>query len=96
MTLNNLYSLIFPISLESKTPFSRVFFVFLKLLVLSLSGQSLLLKVGVGAIQLCLTLCDPMDFAVHGILQASILECVAIPFRNQTQVSHTAGGFFTN
>ena len=35
--------------------------------------------------QLCLTLCDPMDrslpgSSVHGILQARILEWVAIPF----------------
>ena len=29
--------------------------------------------------QLCLTLCDRMDFTVHGILQARILEWVAIP-----------------
>ena len=26
------------------------------------------------------TLCDPMDYAVHGILQARILECAAVPF----------------
>ena len=52
--------------------------------------------------QLCLTLCDPMDCTVHGILQARILEWVAIPFsressqtRDQTQVSCIAGGFFT-
>ena len=38
MTLNNLYSRKSPCSLESKTPFSHVFFVFLNLLVLSLSG----------------------------------------------------------
>ena len=25
------------------------------------------------------TLCDPMDYTVHGILQARILECVAFP-----------------
>ena len=36
-------------------------------------------------LQLCLTLCDPMDcsppsFSVHGILQAIILQWVAIPF----------------
>ena len=49
--------------------------------------------------QLCPTLCDLMDyslpgFSVHGILQARILEWVAIPFssrssqpRDQTQVS---------
>ena len=29
--------------------------------------------------QLCLTLCDPMDYRVHGILQAKILEWVPIP-----------------
>ena len=47
-------------------------------------------------------LCDPMDYTVHGILQTRILEWVAVPFSrvsfqpsNQTQVSHTAGGFFT-
>ena len=53
-------------------------------------------------IQSCLTLCDPMDYIVHGILQARILEWVAFPFsressqpRDQTQVSRTAGRFFT-
>ena len=35
--------------------------------------------------QLCLTVCDPMDCSlpgssVHGILQARILEWVAVPF----------------
>ena len=57
--------------------------------------------------QSCLTLYDsmvysPPDSSVHGILQARILEWVAIPFsrgsywpRNQTQVSRIAGGFFT-
>ena len=30
--------------------------------------------------QLCLTLCDPMDYTVLGILQARILEWVAFPF----------------
>ena len=28
----------------------------------------------------CPTLCDPIDFTVHGILQARILEWVAFPF----------------
>ena len=52
--------------------------------------------------QLCLTLCDPMDYIVLGILQARILEWVAFPFsrgssqpRDRTQVSHIVGGFFT-
>ena len=30
--------------------------------------------------QSCPTLCNPMDYIVHGILQARILEWVAIPF----------------
>ena len=30
--------------------------------------------------QSCLTLCDPLDYTVHGILQARILEWVAVPF----------------
>jgi len=30
--------------------------------------------------QSCPTLCNPMDYTIHGILQASILEWVAFPF----------------
>ena len=51
-----------------------------------------------------MTLCDPMDYAVHGILQARILEWVAFSLlqgsssqpRNWTQVSHIEGGIFTS
>ena len=53
--------------------------------------------------QLCLTLCNPLDYTVNGILQARILEWVAFPFfrissqpRDRTQVSYIAGGFFTS
>ena len=53
--------------------------------------------------QSCPTLCDPMDYTAHGILQIRILEWVAYPFsrgssqpRDQTGVSCTAGGFFTS
>ena len=60
-------------------------------------------KCKVKVIQLCPTLCDPMDYTVRGILQARILEWVAFPFsrgfsqpRDRTQVSHIAGGFFTS
>ena len=42
------------------------------------------------------------EFSVHGILQARVLEWVAIPFsrasflpRDRTWVSHIAGRFFT-
>ena len=44
-----------------------------------------------------------MDYTVHEILQARILEWVAFPFsrgssqpRDRTQVSHIAGRFFTS
>ena len=37
------------------------------------------LKVNVKVIQLCLTLCDPMDYTVHGILQARILDGQPFP-----------------
>ena len=46
------------------------------------------------------TLCNPMDYTLHGILQARILERIAFPFsrgssqpRDQTQVSCIAGRF---
>ena len=45
--------------------------------------------------QSCLTLCNPMDYAVYGILQARLLEWVAFSLsrrssqcRDLTQVSH--------
>ena len=58
--------------------------------------------------QSCLTLCNPTDcsppgFSVLGILQARILEWVAIPFsrgssrpRDQIHIPALAGGFFTS
>ena len=57
--------------------------------------------------QACPTLCSPVKYSlqgssVHGILQARILEWVAIPFsrgssrnRDRTQVSCLEGRFFT-
>ena len=34
--------------------------------------------------QSCPTLCDPMDYTLHGILQARILEWVAFPFSRES------------
>ena len=53
-------------------------------------------------VQLCDPVdCSPPDSSVHGILQARILEWVAISFsrgssqpRDRTQVSHIAGRLF--
>ena len=51
----------------------------------------------------CSTLCDPTDYMVHGVLKATTLEWVTVPFsrgspqpRDGTQVSSIAGGFFTS
>ena len=51
---------------------------------------------------LSLILCNPMEYTVHGILQARLLEWVAFAFskgssqtRDRTQVSRITGGFFT-
>ena len=64
-------------------------------------------KSGSEAAQSCLTLFDVRDCgllgsSVHGILQARILEWVAIPFsrgpsrpRGGIRVSHISGGLFT-
>ena len=72
---------------------------FLKLSEQSSRCLSMKMKVA----QLCSTLCKPMDYTVHEILQARILDWVAFPFsrqssksRDRTQVFHIAGGFFTS
>ena len=66
-------------------------------------GQEVAGKVKVKVTQLCLTLCGPMDYTAHEILQARILVCVAFPFSrgssqprdlDRTQISRTARGFF--
>ena len=50
-----------------------------------------------------MTLGNPLDYMVHGTLQARILEWVTFPFsrgssqpRDRTQVSRSAGRFFTS
>ena len=72
----------------------------------SILDWELLLEVtshSVKVTQSCLTLCDPINYTVHGILWARILEWVAIPFsrgtsqpRNRTGLLCIAGGFFTS
>ena len=64
--------------------------------------NSVYICVKVKVTQSCLTLYDPVDCTVHGILQPRIVEWVALPFsressqpRDQTQVFCIAGGFFT-
>ena len=61
------------------------------------------LLVCVKVAQSCLTLCNPMDYTIRGILWARILEWVAVSFsrrssqlRDWTQVSHIAGRFFSS
>ena len=66
-------------------------------------GKPFMRIVKVKVSQSCPTLCDPMDYTVHGILQARILEWVAFPFsrgssqpRDRIQASRIAGGCFTS
>ena len=60
-------------------------------------------KVKMKVSQSCLTLCDPVDYTVHGIFQARILKWAAFPFSRRssqpidwTQVSRIASEFFTS
>ena len=43
-------------------------------------GDTNISEVKVTVSQLWRTLCDPMDYTIHGILQARTLEWVTVPF----------------
>ena len=49
-------------------------------LTLQLASCVTTCRVKVKVAQSCPTLCNPMDYTVHGILQARILEWVTFPF----------------
>ena len=70
---------------------------------LSSTHQPSYTEVKVKVAQLCPTLGPHGLYLVHEILQARVLDWVAVPFsigssqpRDQTQVSRIAGGFFTS
>ena len=81
---------------------SNLHFLHCRWMICSLSHQGRFnLKVQVA--QSCPALCNPMDYAVHGVLQARILVWAAFSFsrassqpRDWTQVSCIASGFFTS
>ena len=54
------------------------------------------MEVKVKVTQACLTLCDPMDYTLHGILQAFPFSRGSSQPRDWTQVSSIAGRFFTS
>ena len=94
---------LFPIRLSLFTYYSLFIYIYLFIMHRQYSWSSHLWKWKVKVTRLCLTLCNPMDYTVHGIVQARILEGVAVPFssgsswpRNRTGVSCIAGGFFTS
>ena len=84
------------------TNFSSVLFWHLCVLGLAMRLQSPLRTATTKSLQSCLTLCDPVDCSppgssIHGILQARILEWVAMPSprgssqpRDQTHVSYVS------
>ena len=66
-----------------------------------ITTSNMQMKAKVKVTQSCLTLCNPTDYTVGGILQARILEWVGFSRgssqpRGQTQVFHIAGGFFNS
>ena len=70
---------------------------------LSSTHQPSYTEVKVKVAQLCPTLGPHGLYLVHEILQARVLDWVAVPFsigssqpRDRTQVSRIAGGFFTS
>ena len=63
--------------IEKTTIYSFIYDLSEQLLILVSCGCVKEKKVKVKVAQSCLTLCDPMDCIVHGILQARILEWVA-------------------
>ena len=74
-----------------------------KPIVVTLMIMTIVKDCEVKVAQSCPTLCDLMDYTVPGILQARILEWIAISFsrgssqpQDQTQVSCIAGGIITN
>ena len=73
--------------MKSAGPFSRTTVKFTNILNFAYNAAAAKL------LQLCLTLCDPIDgsppdFPVPGIIQARTLECVAIAFSNGILLSH--------
>ena len=95
--------------LDPETPQSTKSLNFAKLLIglfvvkSKVTFYQLAMCVKMKVAQSCPTLWDPVDYTVYGILQARILEWIVIPFsrgssqpRNWTQVSHSAGRFFTS
>ena len=68
-----------------------------------LRDTSIMVWVKVKVAQSCRTLCDLMNYTLHGILQARIVESEVFPFsrgssqpKGWTQVSCIAGRFFTS
>ena len=53
-------------------------------IILGKNMCKIILIIPVKVAQSCLTLCDLMDYTVHGILQARILEWVAVPFSRES------------
>ena len=57
---------------------------YMVVLILVFKGTSMLSSIVNEIAQSYPTLCDPMDYTVHGILQARILEWVAFPFSRES------------
>ena len=66
---------------KGKIPYLKRYLIKVFRVTVFISNSSVThMKVKVKVAQSCLTLCDPMDCVIHGILQARILEWVDFPF----------------
>ena len=93
-------------SLSSLAPAVRKYWIIWSVnnrIRIRIDNEQLTFIVKVKVTQSCPTLCNPMDYTAHRILQARILEWVAVPFsrgssqpRDWTQVSRIVGDFFTS
>ena len=102
------YNLVFETDSKGDSMLNFIYYVILLQSIISLeilkyTNFAIFKRMKVKVAQSCPTLCEPIDYTVHEILQARILEWVAFPFsrrsshpRDGTQVSHTAGRFFTS
>ena len=68
-----------------------------QVLPVNAEGEMVSRNLKVKVAQSCLTLCNPVDYTVHGILQARILEWVAVPFsRGSSQLRDSKNTIILN
>ena len=81
--MTNLNSILNSREITLLTKVCRVKAMFFPVVMYGCESWTIKMAVKVKGTQSCPTLCDPMDYTVHGILQARILEWVAFSAEHQ-------------